>query len=862
MNIADRIDDSAKRNPHAPALEIRRGKDFIRYTFKDLVEAGGRYAQTLQAAKVLPGSRVVLICENRPELFVSIYTLFHSRLTIVLLDPTLSEAETSKLIMQSDPQAIVVTSATASKLKSGFEHLPVFLADRDYLPLESYASSAKPVSDGDSDIAFILFTSGTTSQPKGVMLEHSAVMHAIEGIDEVVPIKRGERMVQILPVFHIAPLTCALGLLFHGCGMQFLEKIEGPIIAAAMADVRPKQQLVVPRLLEFFQQRITEEVRKQGPSKEKAFRILLKSSLYLNKHARINLGPILFKKVHAIFGGRVENMVSGGSALSAETFLFFESMGFKVSEGYGLTETSGGVTVNAPTHRVSGSVGKAVKDVQIRILGDQDGRGQEGEILIKSPSLMRGYFRDPLQTSEAIRDGWFHTGDLGRLDLDNNLYVTGRAKEMIVTSGGKKMSPQLIESHYQDIAGLKELAVTGLAKEGQNVDIIAAFVVLDEDARTSQGMTEEEQLRMAERQIRERASQLLFHYRIQQVRQVREIPKTTLGKVKRHELRKNAAEPLTLHAKPLASPDASAWTPQERRLIEMVAGYCEDKSRLMDASLSELGLDSLGLADIEAFIESEFGKSLGRAELLNAANLRSLLRSIASRERSSSASSADEKARLTPVDLGLRHRRLFQMISRLSSMIWRTEYRGLENIPKTGHYILIANHESHLDPLWIVATLPDFMRDRLCTLSKKEHWQHPLTRMGAKMLGGIPVDREGDINHAMEVAAQVLRKQGSLLLFPEGTRTRDGAMKPFKRGVAKLALETQTPILPISIKGAYQIFPAHRRMPSFYYWRALRRHSLVISFGPVVSVSGMNLGMQAEFELMAQLEEKVIQLSE
>jgi long-chain acyl-CoA synthetase len=860
--IAKEIEKAASQHPNGIALEMEKQGSLHSYTFKDWVEAGGSFSAVLRKAGIPPGARMILICENSPELFIAMYALFQCQCTIVLLDPTLSLEETRKLIREADPQGFAVSSQTSVKLPEDLQRLPAFLVDQNYATPLGFARALSPdlpqVKDGDSDIAFMLFTSGTTSLPKAAMLEHDAVLHAIYAMCERVPIQTGERTVQILPIFHIAPLTASLGVLFSGSGLRFLEKIDGPVIVQVMASVKPKQQLVVPRLLEFFQQRISEEVRKQGPLKEKIFFSLLGANGFCKDKLNLNLGPVLFKKIHNIFGGHVENMVSGGSALSLDTFRFFENIGFKISEGYGLTETSGGVTMTSPANRVPGSVGHAIRDVDIIIRSEGD--SNEGEILIKSPSLMRGYFRDPGRTAESLKDGWFHTGDLGRFDEHNNLYVTGRVKEMIMTSGGKKISPATVESQYQNIPGIKELAVAGVPKGAHNADTIVGFVVLDADHAAQHQLDEAQLLKKIEAAVRERAALMPFHYRIQHIKSIKDLPKTSLGKVKRYELKKLSFEAADTEApEPEARPgDLSV---SERRLIEKISAFCDEPQKVMQLSLSELGLDSLGLAEVQQLIEAEFHMSFSNTQLLGFSHTRELLEAIAARKSSEAQTIRKKAAETAGMKLGgMKHQTAFTAISQLSRIFWNIQVQGQEHIPRSGNFILFANHESHLDPLWISSFLPTFVRDKLSTLGKKEHWDNPFSAFIADMLGGIPVDREGDVLQAMNAAFESLRAGNCLLLFPEGTRSRNGKMGAFKRGVAKLALETKIPLLPVAIKGAWQIYPPHKTLPSFFNWSSMERHRLTLVFGRPIQLDTRSGGLQEEQILLMELEESIRQL--
>ncbi|MCZ6632965.1 MAG: AMP-binding protein, partial [bacterium] len=549
-----------------------------------------------------------------------------------------------------------------------------------------------------------------------------------------------------------------------------------------------------------------------------------------------NPGPTLFRTVHQAFGGSLRLCCSGAAPLPLEILHGLEKLGFNVTEAYGLTEASGVSTVNSVSRRRAGTVGPPISQTEVRIANPTPSSG-EGEICIRGPVLMRGYFRDKATTSQVIRDGWLHTGDLGRMDRYGYLTVTGRLKELIVTSGGKNVSPPDVERRYSDLPGVAELAVFGLpAKEGYGEEVHAA-VVLDPNADPAS-------LQQAvETAVQERASQIPAYMRIQRIHILSEMPKTTTLKVKRGKLKQLAIAPDT--AEKSNSLGAPSSAPQDERtqqvltVVREAMRQTDDTRRVtLDATLQfELGIDSLGLIELAARVESALGVRLDERRLPALYTVADLVQAVKSApDLKNTSEPLQENGRSEPIlpPRGLLARMLLRAFGLLSRGLWKFDVRGLEHIPEQGPFILCPNHESGFDIFLVASCLRPAFQRTLCCFAKREHFEHFGTRLLARLACAIPTDRDGDILPALRSAAKVLAEGRPLLIHPEGTRTRTGQLGSFRRGAARLALETEAPLVPVCIVGAYAIFPIHRPLPRFFNWRRRQRHRLSVIFGPPI----------------------------
>jgi long-chain acyl-CoA synthetase len=297
------------------------------------------------------------------------------------------------------------------------------------------------------DLAEIVYTSGTTGAPRGVMLTHRNLLSNVEALNELVPSDPGFRALSVLPLSHLFEQTCGLLLPLRGGGaIAFADVLQPASIQRDMVEYRVTTMVLVPRVLNLFMQAVEGKVRREG--KTRSWRL----ACLLAEHLPMRLRRVLFRRVIQGFGGRLSFLVSGGAALAPDLQRKWELMGIPVLQGYGTTETSPIITGTSVRDRRSRSVGKALPGTELRLTS-------EGEILVKGPNVMRGYWKNPEATAAALEDGWYHTGDLGELDAEGRLYLKGRKKDLIVLANGLKVYPEDIEDVLRRVAGIAEAVV-------------------------------------------------------------------------------------------------------------------------------------------------------------------------------------------------------------------------------------------------------------------------------------------------------------------------------------------------------------------------------------------------------------------
>ncbi|MFT3768582.1 MAG: AMP-binding protein [Minicystis sp.] len=591
-----------------------------------------------------------------------------------------------------------------------------------------------------------------------------------------------------------------------------------------------------PRLFELLLTSIRTELGKTPKPVRAAAAAMQKATRFARDRVGVNPGKAFFRKVHAKMGGRLQSFFSGGAALPMEVRRGLEDFGFEILEGYGLTETVAGVCSNSPAANRAGTVGRPLTGVEVRI-ANPDVSGQ-GEIWVRGPVVMKGYFRDPEATAEVMREGgWFRTGDLGKLDKDGFLSITGRIKEIIITSSGKNVAPEEVEQQYRGIDAVRDLAVLGMPSATRHGEEIHAAVVAASGSGDAAARVEEA--------IAARSAKVPSHLRIQRVHVVTEIPRTSTLKVRRAALREQL-----LASAPAGERRAAAAVEAQDEMAEKVLRVVRDvveadaKGLAITAASTlvfDIGLDSLGQVALASRLGDAFGIAIGVPEVQTCKTVGDLVGLVRKAPAGVAAAPAKESAPIQPpAARGAADLAQLRAARRLFSMLWDLEAEGLDRLPAEGPFILCPNHESHLDVVFVAACLPERHQATLCAFAKKEHFEAPHTRLAANWVRAVPVDRLGDPQRALDAGRDLLRAGRSLLIHPEGTRTRDGSLQPFRRGAAHLALETGAPIVPVRIEGAYDIYPPHEALPMIWRRAGRPRPKLRVRFGEPIRAGAID----------------------
>jgi long-chain acyl-CoA synthetase len=902
----DRFVECEERWPNNIAVELQRHNQLESYTYAELRRMAESVGRWITDQGLTHGSRLALVADNHPR-WVAVYLgISAAGCTIVPLDTALHADQLAKLLKDSGSSTLFCDSKHAKAAREGVAgtNVGLVLMDPEQITQESGErwlgnmpailaagpGGFRPALSAAEDIASLLYTSGTTADPKGVVLTHANFLGEVEAVFNWVELGPEDALLGVLPMFHVlAQMANLLLPLVNGSRVVYLETLNTTELLRALRERNITAFAVVPQFFYLIHGRLFEEIKKRGAMTQKVFHVLLATNRTLRKIG-INLGPIVFKKVHETLGTRMRYLVTGGSRFDRAIAEDFYSLGIDVLQAYGLTETTAAVFANSPGDNVIGSVGKAMKGVEAKIVDAQsrdDGGPPAGEIVLRGAVVMKGYWNRPDATEAVLRDGWLYTGDLGYFDSDGKLFLTGRKKEVIVLSNGKNIYPEEVEAHYLKSPYIKELAVIGLDGKAGEGDRLHAVVVPNFDVlRQKKIVNAKEVIRFDIESLSQQiaSTKRIGSYEIWQ----EDLPRTTTRKIKRFEVEKRvttqqaqtigsdseitAQQPLTAEEKEwLDQPDV-------RRALAIIsdsAPAAPPNLRPTHNLELDLGLDSMQRVELLSRIEQELGGHVDESQLAGIYTVRELVDAVLQSAASGAGTAkahdafagwkailAEEPAADDVISL-VRPQRIsatfWYLLSRMLQVIaldrFHLRVRGLEKLPKTGAYIISSNHQSYLDPGILASVLPGEVFRKVFAVGTSEIFGEGFMLRLARSLRVVVVDPDANLIPAMRAGAFGLRQGRPLILYPEGERSFDGTPRTFKKGAAVLSIHLQVPIVPVAIEGFYDAWP--RSKPFF------RFASLSMKLGdPIFPPPESEASEEAYTKLTEELKRRVVEMWE
>ncbi|HKE15432.1 MAG TPA: AMP-binding protein [Kofleriaceae bacterium] len=849
-DLLELFDSTTKLHRHRVAMRLLPADeddgDAVVYTYERVQDMAAQAAAGLRERGVAAEDRVLLMSENRPEWGISYFGILKAGATAVPLDHQLSLDEVARLAGASGAVTLIASAAVIERLgpPALARSAPgLTVVDFDDLLVEPSVSPAAiaPARKGDQ-VASIIYTSGTTGSPKGVMLSHKNFTSMVAKLSSLFHLYRHDGLLSVLPLHHTFEFSTGLLMpLVHGAQVTYLEEINSDNLARALKEGGITGMVGVPALWQLLHRKITKRVSERGPLVERAFDAVVDLNRALRERMPygIDLGKVLFFPVHRELGGRLRLLISGGSALSPDVMKDFLGLGFKLFEGYGMTEASPVITTQRPGEKtVPGSVGRPLPGIDVKI-AEPDDRGV-GEVLAKGPNVMLGYYRNQEATAQVLRDGWLHTGDLGRIDEGGQLVIVGRKKEMILGPSGENVYPDELEELYRESPHIKEVSVVGLPSHGRDGgETVAALVVPDYEAG---GGTRDEVRERVREHMRQVSHKLPFAKRVRVFHLVdHDLPKTATRKVKRREVvveverlerAAHAGSGSARRAGDGAAAREAAWV---REVIAQVAQ--KPASQVVpDARLADLGFDSLMFTELGVALEAA-GVNLPDPGELTAVETVADLEAWANRhladarareraaERSGRAAERgghghahghthageptgedDIHVPRPLVRLGRRALRLGQRA--LYERLLDSRVSGRAFVPPFGGYIVVANHSSHLDMGLVKHALGESGPALVALAAKDYFFEDPVRRMYFENFTNlVPMERHGSLRESLRLAGEVIRDGYILLIFPEGTRSDTGVMTDFKPSIGYLALANRCGILPMYLAGTHDAMP-------------------------------------------------------
>jgi len=791
------------------------------------------WASWLASQGIAAGDRCAILSHNDAHWCAAYLGILKLGAVAVPLDTNYSAAQVTTIVQDSGARLLFVSDKLkANAADAGVPLANLHLEPNSTRPLE-LLEPLEPVEPGSA--AVILYTSGTTSDPKGVVLTHANLLAERDAAFAVVDVTDQDAILGVLPLFHsLAQLANLLLPFAVGARVVYLETMNSTDLVKALSERKITIFACVPQFFYLIHQRVMNQVEKSGVATRLIFKVLMATNFRLRRLG-INLGRTFFGKVHDVMGRDMRLLVTGGSKFDPAIGRDLYSLGFTILQAYGLTETSAAASINTPDEAHVDTVGRALPGVEIKII--------DGEIAIRGPIVMQGYHNRPDATAEVLKDGWFHTGDLGRMDEQGRITITGRKKEMIVLASGKNIYPEEIEAHYRQSLFVKEICVMGLADPGRPTsERLFAIVVPDmEVLRAKQIVNAGEIIRF---EMEGLAAGLPAHKRVLGYDIWFEpLQRTTTQKIKRHEIERMVRERRRSSAPgaevPLTLVD-QAWIdePGTTAVIEVIRARVRAGSRFFpDANLElDLGFDSMERVELLTELEQRFRTKVPRQTAAGIFTVRQLVTAISSGDTQASLDQPGGKAESwsailrdlppisDPVLGGLLEPKpiaaplLFLLNRTLRGLLTRVTVTGLENLPAGGPYIISPNHQSYLDPFLVCGSLPFRVVKNVFFVGAVEYFETPLMRWAARVFNLVPVDPDSNLIPAMQAGAFGLTHGRILVLFPEGERSIDGTVKKFKKGAPILSQHLQVPIVPVAIKGVHELWPRGRGLNWLKVW--------------------------------------------
>jgi long-chain acyl-CoA synthetase len=829
-----------------------RGREFLiyddgyrswSYSYPDTADRARAFAARLHEAGIGKGEHVIIWSENRPEWIMALWGCLLRGVVVVPIDYRASIDFLQKVAGIVAARAVLVGDTVSEA------------PDETLLPsgagavwrlatLGTAAGGRVPppaVEIGPDDTAEVIFTSGATSEPKGVVLSHRNILANVIPIEREIAKYRKYarpflpiRFLNLLPLSHMFGQAMATFVPPLIDGVVIFTRSFAPDDIVAQIRTRRVSVLVsVPKILEVLRdhvQRVLPETASPPPA---------------GMHWTARWWR--YRRAHRLFGLKFWAMVVGAAPLDPDVEGFWGRLGFLVVQGYGLTETAPIVTLNHPFRTARGAVGRPIHGVEVRI-------AEDGEILVRGDNVTRGYFNAPEETRSAFRNGWFHTGDIGRFDAEGRLHIRGRKKEMIVTPEGLNVFPEDVERVLNEQPGVRESAVVGIPVTAGSAERVHAVAVLDEHTSLDEV-------------VRAANARLQDHQKIRAATSwpAGDLPRTEgTRKLKRRELRDWIVRGQTAAG---AAPQAGTAAGGERSVTAVLARFAPGRDISPTTTIDELGLSSLERVELMMALEEALQVTIDEGRFSTATTVADLEAMARPLDVSGGATSAADLrvAPGDPIDFpGWNRSAPARLLRRVSLPTWilplagvfaRVQVEGLEHLqPLTGPVIFAANHQSHFDTPVIFRALPPRWRYRLAPAMAKEFFRahfypQQFSRkavlanslnyyLASLFFNAFPLpQREAGARQTLRYMGELVSAGYCILIFPEGRRTGGGEIDTFLPGVGMAAARLQVPVVPIRLEGVDQIL--HQS------WKFPKRGVARVAFGAPLQLSGTDYGALA-----------------
>ena len=820
------LDDCTARGEQTAVVHWR-GLRISRWSYAQLASSAFQFARELELRGIGWGDRVLFWSEGSPEWIVAFYGCLLRGAVVVPLDlksapdfaTRVQQQVYAKLLLADDPQPQLEVPRLS--LNNLTDVIARHSTDR---------YKAEP-----NDLVQVVFTSGTTAEPKGVCLTHRNLLANIAPIEkEFKKYARWERLVHPLRFLCLLPLSHVFGQMMGifipeliGAEVYFRESYKPPEIITVVKKQRINVVVTVPRVLETLHEKLQNDLK------------LLDDQLAAAEERHFLRNWWTFRNIHRRFGWRFWAFITGGATLESDTESFWRRVGYAVIQGYGMTETASLTSLSHPFRMRKGSIGKPVSGQEVKLSDD-------GEILVRGDNVSPGYWNG---TNQPLTDeqGWIHTGDIGEVGPEGNIYFRGRSKDTIVTAAGLKIFPSDLEAALDHQPEIKESTVIPL----NGTEALAVLIPRDERANLITAV--------------QRANESLAEF--QRIRHwvvwpKSDFPRTTgTRKVIKRQVAE-AVKTMLTDKMPASANGQNALAPLSLPVISRIAGT---QAARMDPSASlsdDLKLDSLGRVELLSALEDQYQIELDEAAITEATTIADI-EQIVSRGKSEAVAYPYPRWAMRFPMTWLRPIVYHLFLYPLTLIMCRVQVVGAERLAKVkGPALLISNHVTDADAGLILSALPWRWRLSLAIAMSGEYlrdWRYPPPAMGwfARLKGRVAytlgaalfnvfsLPRESGFRQSFAYAGDAVDHGWSILIFPEGAETKDGKLQPFKAGIGLLASELNIPVIPIMLRGLFEL--KQRRQ---YF---VRPGSVSITFGDPIQFSRNNTPADITRELELKL---------
>lgn len=746
----------------------------------------------------------LIIMENRPEWIYSFFTIWDKNSAAIAIDAQSSPKEILYVLEDSNPDIIMCSNETEKNILEAIsnynfkDNIKVLNVDNfkiDDEKMKKIANSEFELRNPEGNqTAAMLYTSGTTGSPKGVMLTYNNLMTEMEGIYEKGIFDHRDQILALLPFHHVLPLTATVLLMLrYQTSIVFVRKIASKEIFEALEKNRVTALIGVPRVFKLFYDGIKQQIDAKFITRA-IFKIMSKSK-------SIPLKRKVFSKVHKKFGGHLDFIVAGGAKLDPEIARFYETLGIYSLEGYGLTETSPVIAVNSKNERKIGTIGKKLYNVDVKI--------ENEELWVKGPIVMKGYYNKPKKTAEVMtEDGWFKTGDLAKIDEEGYITIIGRRNSMIVLSNGKNIDPETLENRL--IAKSDKLIKEAGIFNHQNK--LAAIIIpdlLECRKRNINNVKTYIKNIVEDYNLSAHNYEKVLDYKVFE----EELPKTRVGKLRRFML-PNLYEQNVVKKAKVAEPDNEVYKIL-KEYVKKAKGIEPQPEENLEL---EIGMDSLDIVEFFAYIENNFGLQLDEEKFAEMPNLKLLSEYINEKAVKIENNEINwkqiiEEAKPIKDDKNRWITKFLKVfLDVIIKVYFRIQRNGREKLdPKPKIYV--SNHQSFIDPLILGSLLPKSILYNTIFLAIDWYFKKFPLKLLVSNGNVILIDINKNIRKSVEEIVGYLKSGKNVLIFPEGARTKDGKVAEFKKVFAIISKELGIDVQCLGIKGGFEAYSRYMKFP-------------------------------------------------